>query len=165
MVLVGIDPHSFLLLFIQFSSILTQSCPPLCDPMDCSLPGFPVLHQLPELAQTHVHQVSDAIQSSHPLLSPSPAFNLSQHQGLFKWVSSSHQVAIVLDFSFSISPSMKSQDWFPLGLLAWSPCSSRDSQESSPTHSSKVSILQCSAFFMVQLSHPYMTTRKKNNFD
>ena len=165
MVLVGIDPHSFLLFFIQFSSILTQSCPPLCDPMDCSLPGFPVLHQLPELAQTHVHQVSDAIQSSHPLLSPSPAFNLSQHQGLFKWVSSSHQVAIVLDFSFSISPSMKSQDWFPLGLLAWSPCSSRDSQESSPTHSSKVSILQCSAFFMVQLSHPYMTTRKKNNFD
>ena len=66
--------------------------------MDCSTPGFPVHHQFPELAQTHVHQVSDAIQPSYPVLSPSPpAFNLSQHQGLFKWVSSSHQVAKVLE--------------------------------------------------------------------
>ena len=82
----------------QFSSV-AQSCPTLCDPMDCSMPGFPVHHQLPEPAQTHVHWVSDAIQPSHPLLSPSPPiFNLSQHQGLFQWVSSSHQVIKVLEF-------------------------------------------------------------------
>ena len=80
----------------QFSSV-TQSCPALCDHMDCSTPGFPVHHQPPELAQTHVHRVGDAIQPSHPLLSPSsPAFNLSQPQGLFQRVSSSHQVAKVL---------------------------------------------------------------------
>ena len=71
----------------------------LCNPMDCSTPGFSVHHQFPELAQTHVHQVSDAIQPSYPLSSPSPpAFNLSQHQGLFHWVSSLHQVAKVLEF-------------------------------------------------------------------
>jgi len=71
---------------IKFSSV-TQSCPTLCDPMDYSTPGFPVHHQLLELTQTHVHRVGDAIQPSHPLLSPSPpAFNLSQHQGLFQWV-------------------------------------------------------------------------------
>ena len=82
----------------QFSSI-TQSCPTLGDPMDCSTPGFSVHHQLLELAQIHVHQVSDVIHPSHPLSSPSPpALNLSQHQGLFKWVSSSHQVAKVLEF-------------------------------------------------------------------
>ena len=75
-----------------------QLCPTLCDPMDCSNPGFPVYHQLLELAQFHVHQVGDAIQPSHPLSSPSPAFSLSQHQGLFQWVSSSHQVAKVLEF-------------------------------------------------------------------
>ena len=73
--------------------------PTLCDPMDCSTPGFPVLHHLLEFSQTHVHWVSDAIQPSDPLPSPSPpAFNLSQHQGLFQWVSSSHQVAKVLQF-------------------------------------------------------------------
>ena len=73
---------------------VAQLCPTLCDPMDCSTPGLPVLHHLPELAQTHVHWVSDAIQLSHPLLSPSPpALNLSQHQDIFQWASSSHQVA------------------------------------------------------------------------
>ena len=90
--------------------------------MDCSTPGFPVHHQLPELAQTHVHQVSDAIQPSHPLLSPSPpAFNLSEHQGLFQWVSSSHQMAKYWSFSFTISPSNEFSglisfriDWFDL---------------------------------------------------
>ena len=84
--------------YIQFSSV-AQSCPTLCNPMNCSTPGFPVHHQLPELAQTHVHRVSDAIQPWHPpwFLSP-PAFNLFlQHQGLFQWVSSSHQVARVLE--------------------------------------------------------------------
>ena len=89
----------------QFSSV-AQSCLTLCDPMDCSRPGLPVHHQLPEFTQTHVHWVGDAIQPSHPLSSPSPpAFNLSQHQGLFQWVSSSHQVAKYWSFSFSISPS------------------------------------------------------------
>ena len=92
-------PHSFwFLFFIQFSSV-AQLCPTLCNPMDCSTPGLPVHRQLPEFTQTHVHWVGDAIQPSHPLSSPSlPAFNLSQHQGLFKWVSSSHQVAKVLEF-------------------------------------------------------------------
>ena len=72
---------------VQFSSV-TQSCPTLCDPMNCSTPGLPVHHQLPEFTQTHVHQVSDAIQPSHPLSSPSPpAPNLSQHQSLFQWVN------------------------------------------------------------------------------
>ena len=82
---------------VQFSSV-SQLCLTLCDPMDCSTPGFPDCHQLPELTQTHVHRVGDAIQPSHPLSSPSPAFNLSQHQGLIQWVSSSHEVAKVLEF-------------------------------------------------------------------
>ena len=86
-----------LLNYFQFSSV-TQSCLTLCDPMDCSTPDFPVHNQLLELAHTHVHQVSDAIQQSHPLSSPSPAFNISQHQGLFQSVNSSHQVAKVLGF-------------------------------------------------------------------
>ena len=83
---------------VQFSSV-AQSCPTLCDPMDCSTPGLPVHHQHLEFAQTHVLWVSDTIQPSHPLSSLSPpAFNLSQHQGLFQWVSSSHQVAKILEF-------------------------------------------------------------------
>ena len=88
--------------FLQVSSSVSsvaQLCLTLCDSMDCSTPGFPVHHQLPELTQTHVHRVGGAIQSPHPLSSPSPpAFNLSQHQGLFQSVSSSHQVAKVLEF-------------------------------------------------------------------
>ena len=82
----------------QFSSV-AQSCPTLYNPKNCSTPGFPVHHQLQEFTQTHVHWVSDAIQPSHPLSSPSsPTFNLSQHQGLFQWVSSLHQVAKILEF-------------------------------------------------------------------
>ena len=82
----------------QFSSV-AQSCLTLCDPVECSMSGFPVDHQLPEITQTHDNWVGDAIQPSHPLLSPSPpAFTLSQHQGLFQWVSSSHQVTKVLEF-------------------------------------------------------------------
>ena len=82
----------------QFSSV-AQSCPTLCNPMACSTPGLPVHHQLLELTQTHVHWVGDAIQPSHPLSSPSPpTLNLSQRQGVFQWVSSSHQVARVLEF-------------------------------------------------------------------
>ena len=100
-----------LYLLAQFSSAQSlKSCPTLCNPMDRSTPGLPVHHQLPEFTQTHVHWVGDAIQSSHPLSSPSPpALNLSQHQCLFKWVSSSHQVNTFTSrywsFRFSISPS------------------------------------------------------------
>ena len=100
---------------VQFSSVV-QSCPTLCDPNDCSMPGLPVHHQLPELAQTHVHRVSDNIQPSHPLSSPSPpTLNLSQHQGLFKWVSSSHQVAKVLEYSLDdiFSLSRMKLFWYP----------------------------------------------------
>ena len=89
------SPFSFK--YYQFSSV-TQSCPTLCDPIDCSMPGFPVLHYLPESTKTHVHWVVDAIQPSHPLLSPSPpTFNFSQHQGLFQWAGFSHQVVKVLE--------------------------------------------------------------------
>ena len=112
----------------QFSSV-THSCLTLCDPIDCSTPGFPVHHQLPELAQTHVHCVSDAIQPS--LSSPSPTFNLAQHQGLFQWVSSLHQVAKVLELQLQHQWILRTdylQDW-----PVWSPCSPRKSQESSPT--------------------------------
>ena len=83
----------------QSVSSVTQSCLTLCDPMNCSTPGLPVHHQLPEFTQTHAHRVGDAIQPSHPLSSPSPpAPNPSQHQSLFQWVNSSHQVAKVLEF-------------------------------------------------------------------
>ena len=107
----GISPsneYSGLISF-QFSSV-AQSCPTPCNPMDCSTPGFPVLHYLPEFAQTHVHWVDDVIQPSHPLspLSP-PALNLSQHQGLLQWVSSSHQVAKVLEFQLQ----HQSFQWIP----------------------------------------------------
>ena len=112
----------------------TQSCPTLCNPMDWSIPGFPVHHQLLEFTLTHVHGVGDAIQPSHPLSSPSlPTFNLSQHQGLFQWVSSSHQVARVLEFQLQ----QQSFQWlfrtdFLQDGLVGSPCCPRDSQESSP---------------------------------
>ena len=117
----------------HFSSV-TLSCLTLCNPMDCSMPGFLVFHHLPEFSQTRVHWVNDAIQPSHPLLSPSPALNLSQHQGLFKWVTSSHQMAKVLEFQLQ----HQSYQWIPRadllqdGLVG-SPCSPRDSQESSLT--------------------------------
>ena len=94
---------------VQFSSA-SQSCPTLCDPMNCSMPGISVHHQLPEFTQTHVHQVRDAIQPSHPLSSPSPpAPNPSQHQGIFKWASSSHQVAKVVEFQLQ----NQSYQWTP----------------------------------------------------
>ena len=114
---------------------VAKSCPTLCNPKDCSTPGFPVHHQLPELTQTHVHWVGDAIQPSHLLLSPSPsAFNFSRHQGLFKWVSSSHQVAKVLEFQLQ----HQSFQWIFRADFLWDglvgyPWSPRESQESSPT--------------------------------
>ena len=131
--------------------------------MDCNTPGFPVHHQLPELAQTHVHWVSDAIQPSHPLSSPSPpALNLSQHQGLFQWVSSSHQVAKVLEFqlqhqSFNEYSGLISFRMNWLDLLAVQETLKSLRQH----HTSKASILQHSAFFtFLYLSHPYTTTGK-----
>ena len=104
----------------QFSSV-AQSCPILCNLTDHDTPGLPVHHQLPEFTQTHVHWVSDAIQPSHPLSSPSPpAFNLSQNLGLFKWVSSLHQVAKVLGVSASTSVlPVNTQDWSPLEWTGW----------------------------------------------
>ena len=119
---------------VQFSSV-AQSCLTLCDPMNHNMPGLPVHHQLPESTQTHVHCVSDAIQPSHPLSSPSlSALNLSQQQGLFKWVSSSHKVASILKFQLQ----HHSFQWifrtdFLQGWLVGSPCSPKDSQESFPT--------------------------------
>ena len=90
---------------VQFSSV-AQSCPTLCNPMNCSTPGLPVHHQLLEFTQIHVHRVGDAIQPSHPLSSPSlPVPNPSQHQSLFQWVNSSHEVAKVLELQLHISPS------------------------------------------------------------
>ena len=89
---------------VQFSSV-TQSCPTLCDPMDCSMPGLPVHHQLPELAQTHAHWVGDAIQSSHPQVAPSPALNLSQHQGLSNESVLRIRSPKYWSFSFCIGPS------------------------------------------------------------
>ena len=138
---------------------VAKSCLTLCDPMDCSMPGFPVLHHLLEFAQTHVHWVSDAIQPSRPLSCPSPpAFNLSQHQGLFQWVSSSHHVAQVLElwhqsFQWIFRVDLL-YDW-----LIWS-CCPRESQGFSSAPQFEGIILWCSAFFIVKLSHSYMTVGK-----
>ena len=129
--------------------------------MSCSTPGFPIHHQLLEIAQTHVRRVGDAIQPSHPLLSPPPAFNLSQHQGLFNESIICIRWPKYWNFSFSISPSNEHPglssfriDWFDLLAV----------QETFKSllqyHSSKASILRHSAFFIVQLSHPFMTTGK-----
>ena len=120
--------------YIQFNSV-AQSCPTLCDPMNCSTPGLPVHHQLLEFTQTHTHRVSDAIQPSHPLSSPSPpAPNPSQQQSLFQWVNSLHEVAKVLEFQFQHHSFHRNPrvDLLQNGLVG-SPCSPRDSQESSPT--------------------------------
>ena len=147
---------------VQFS-LVSQSSLTLYDPMDCNTPGFPIHHQLPKLAQMHIHFIGDAIPPSHPLSYPSPAFNLSQHQGLFQWVQWVLHIRWpkYWSFSFSISPSNEHSglisfriDW--LDLLAVQGTLKSLLQH----HSSKASILQCSAFFMVQLSHPYMTIGK-----
>ena len=144
---------------IQFSSV-AQSCRTLCNPMNRSTPGLPVHHQLPEFTWTHVHWVGDAIQPSHSLSSPSPpAFNLSQDQSLFKWVSFLHQVAQVLQFQLQVLP-MNTQDWFPLGWTGLISLQSKGLWSLLQHHRSKVSILWHSPFFIVQLSHPYMTTGK-----
>ena len=134
----------------------------MSDSLNQSAPGLPVHHQLLEFTQTHAHRVSDTIQPSHPRSSPSPpAPNPSQHQSLFQWVSSSCEVTKYCSFSFSISPSNEHSglisfrmNW--LDLLAVQGTLKILLQH----HSSKASIFWCSAFFMVQLSHPYMTAGK-----
>ena len=151
----------------QSSSVQSLTHVQLCDPMDCSTPSLPVHHQRPEFAQTHVHWVNDTIQQSHPLLSPSPpAFNLCQHQGLFQSVSSSHQVAKVLEFQLQ----HKCFQWIfrtyllKDGLVA-SPCSPRDSQESSPTPQFKnIKSLALSFLYSLTLTsiHDYW---KNHSFD
>ena len=149
--------------FLSFSSV-THSCLTLCDPMDCNRPGLH--HQLREPTQTHVHRVSDAIHLYHPLSSPStPAFNLSQHQGLFQWVSSSHQVAKVMEFQLQ-HQSLKwifRNDFFRIdrfSLLAVQGTLKSLLQH----HTSKASIFWCSTIFVVQLTslHDYW---KNHSFD
>ena len=145
----------------QFSSV-AQSCPTLCDPMNCSMPGLPVHHQLLEFTQTHVHRVGDAIQPSHPLSSPSPHAPIPPSIRVFSNELSLHmRWPKYWSFSFSIIPSKEHpglisfrMDW--LDLLAVQGTLKSLLQH----HSSKASILQCSAFFIVQFSHPYMTTGK-----
>ena len=140
---------------VQFSSV-AQSCPTLCNPMDCSTPGFPVHHQLPEFTQIHVHRVSGAIQPSHPLSSPSPSIRVFSNESVLpiRWPK-------YCSLSFSINPSNEYSglisfriDWFD--FLAVQGTLKSLLQH----HSSKASILHCSAFFIVQLSHPYMTLGK-----
>ena len=144
---------------VQFSSV-TQSCPTLCDPMNRSTPGLPIHHQLPEFTQTHVHRVGDAIQPSHPLSSPSPpALNPSQHQS-FPMSQLCMRWPKYWSFSFSIIPSKEHpglisfrMDW--LDLLAV-----QGTLKSLVKHHSSKASIRRSAFFTVQLSHPYMTTGK-----
>ena len=133
------------------SASVAQLCPTLCDPMDYSTPGFPVHHQLLELTQTHVHRVSDAIQSSYPLsYSSPPTFNLSQHQGLFQKSVLRIRCPKYWSFSYSISSSNEYSglisfriDWFDLAVQA-------TLKSLLQCHSSKASVFQCSAFFMIQ---------------
>ena len=146
---------------VQFSSV-TQSCPTLCNPINRSTPSLPVRHQLPEFTQTQVHEVGDAIQPSHSLSSPSPpAPNPSQHQSLSNESTLRMRWPKYWSFSFSIIPSKEipgliSSRMDLLDLLAVQGTLKSLLQH----HSSKASILQRSAFFIVQLSHPYMTTGK-----
>ena len=146
-------------MYNQFNSV-AQLCPTLCDPMDCSTPGFPIHHQLLETAQTYVHQVSDAIQPSNPLSFSSPsAFNLFQHQGLFWWLSSRIRWPKYWSFSFSNCPSNEESGLISLGLTKLISLQSKGlSRVFSNTTVQKH--LWHSAFFTVQLSHSYMTTGK-----
>ena len=147
---------------VRFCCSVAQSCPTLSNPMDRSIPGLPVHHQLPELTQTHVHQISDAIQPSHPPLSPSPpAFNLSQHQGL------SNELVLLIrwpkywNFGFSISPFNEYSGLISFRINWLDLLAVQGTLKSLLHHqSSKASILWHSAFFMVQLSHPYITMEK-----
>ena len=151
---------------IQIKSA-TQSCPTLRDPMNHSTPGLPVHHHLPEFTQTHIHRVSDAIQPSYPLSSPSPpALNPSQHESLFQWLNSLYQVAKVLEFQLQHHSSQRNPraDRLQNGLVG-SPCSPRVSQESSPTPQFKKIISLALSF----LHRPTLTSihdhRKNHSLD
>ena len=135
---------------VKIFSSFAHSCPTLWDPMDCSKLGCPVHYQLPELAQTHIHRVSDAIQPSHSLSSPSPpAFNLSQHQGLFFIIISQFSGGQSIEVSASTSVlKMNIQDWFPLGWMVGSPCS----QSKGISRVSRSTTVQKHQFFGTQLS-------------
>ena len=138
--------------------LVAQLCPTLCNPMDCRMPGFPVAHHLLEFAQVRVHWIGDVTHPCHPLWPSSSAFSLTQHQGLFQWVSCSHRVALVLELQlqhqfYSGLISFKT-DWF--GLLAFHGTLKSLLQQ----HGLTSSILWHSAFFMIQLSYLYMTTGK-----
>ena len=154
--------HSSRIPKLSFSSVQSLSRVWLCDPMNRSTPGLPVHHQLAEFTQTHVHRVSDAIQPSHPLSSPSPpAPNPSQHQNLFQWVNSSHEVAKYWSFSFSISPSNEYSGLISFRIDCFNLLAVQGTLKSLlQHHSSKSSILRGSDFFIVQLSYPYMTNGK-----
>ena len=162
---VCIAKWSYCLVIVCCSCSVAKLCLTLCDSVDHSMPGFPVLHHLLEFTQIYVYWVGDAIQLYHTL-SPSPTHNLSKHQGLFQWVCSSHQVAKVLEIQLQpqsfqwIFRTISFRKW-----LVWSPCNPRDTQDSSPVPQFEASILQHSAFFMVQLSHLYMTIGKNHSFD
>ena len=133
--------------------LVTKPCPTLCNPMACSTPGFPVLHHLPEFAQTHVHWVSDAIQASHPLLPPYPlALSLSQHQAFSKPLA--FHIRWSKYSSFSISPSNEYSGLISLRIAQFNRLAVQETLKSLlQHHSSKALILQCSNFFMVQLSY------------
>ena len=144
---------------VQFSSVI-QLCPTLWDPMDCSTPGLPVHHQILEFTQTHVHWVSDAIQPSHPLSSPSPASIFPRIRVFYNESGLHIRWPKYWSFSLSISSSNEYLGWISfrmdwLGLLAV-----QGTLKNLQYHSSKASVLWYSAFFIVQLSHPYMTTAK-----
>ena len=140
-------------------SSVVQLCLTLCDPMDCSTPGFAVHHQLPELAQTHVHWVGDAIQSSHPVIPFSSCLQSFPASGSFPMSQFFASGGQSIGASASVLP-MNIQDWFPLGLTGWISLQSKGLKSLLQHHSSKTSILWHSAFFIVQLSHPDMTTGK-----
>ena len=146
---------------MQFSSV-AQSCPTLCDPMNRNTPGLPVHHKLPEFTHTHVHQVGDAIQPSHPLSSPSPyAPSPSQHQGLFPMSQLCMRWPKYWSFSFSINPSNEHPGLISFRMDRLDLLAVQGTLKSLLQHHSwKASIFWCSAFFTVQLSHPYMTTGK-----
>ena len=143
--------------------LVTKLYPALCDPPDCSTPASSVLYHFPESVQTAVHGVDDAIQQSHSLLPASPfAFNLSPHQGLFpvSWLFTSGGQNIGASASTTVLP-MNIQGWFPLGLDWLDLLAIQETLKSLlQHHSSKASFFQRSAFFILQLSHPYMTTEK-----
>ena len=148
------------LLCVQFTSV-TQSSLTLCDPLNCSKLGLTVHHQLSESTQIHVHWVDDAIQPSHPLSSLSPALNLSQHQGLLNESALRIRWPKYWGFSFNASPSYEQPGLISFRMDRFDLLAVQGTLKSLlQRHSSKASVLQCSAFFIVQISHPNMTSGK-----